>query len=758
MADGQIAGVERWYSAAELVGVAGLPTTVQGVRAMADRDGWPKRAKAKGKGCEYDFACLPDPAQRELRRRAAISAANSATRGAGETVGRKLALKSSIDAAVQQREREAGTARAAGLVGNARDRMNAKLDVLSRFDQFAQTFAGGKCMAMEAFVAAYRAGDIQMPVRSRLLIGCDVSPASLRRWQRQVGSQGLAALAGDYGNRAGSGLIDSQPALRDFTLGLVVEKPHIGAKNLHRILSGRFAGTGVAVPHERSLARWLANLKTEHAQMYTAIANPDAWKNKFMPAFGSASEDVVRLNQRWELDSSPADVMLVDGRHTIVQVVDVYSRRRVFFVAKTSSAAAVCEALRRAVIAWGIPEVVKIDNGADYVGERATRAFKGMKADVWTSEKFSPWQKPHVESGFRIFFHGIFEMLPGYIGHNVAEAQAIRSSQSFAERMFQKNAVVDVRMTADELQAFCDRWCAINENEPTDGLNGLTPREQVARWTGEVCRITNERVLDLLLAEAPAGNGGRTITKKGLRVEGYTYIAPELAALVGERVQVLYDERDIGRMVVYHNEVFACVAECPEIAGISRAEIAAAAKAITKQRVAEQRAAARELKKKIRQVDLVETAFALREEKDAPLALPPAQNVIDATPQFEEAQRAVEALQKPAFDGVEELRLMQDVVELRRGDFDADAERKARIESAFERLARFDELDELAQRRLNNYITTSEFQGFKTMLDDFGPESMGLDPKFLALISDDAFAHTYRRAMAVGYFDPPTKG
>jgi transposase InsO family protein len=522
---------------------------------------------------------------------------------------------------------------------------------------------------------------------------------------------------------------------------VITDKPHIGAKNLYRVVVARFTGAAFSMPRERSVSRYLAHIKRDHAQMYTAIANPDKWKNRYMPAFGSASEDVIRLNQRWELDSTPAEVMLADGRHTIVQVCDIWSRRRVFYVAKTSSAAAVCEALRRAVIAWGIPEQVKIDNGKDYVSDRVQRAFRGLGAEVMISPPFSPWKKPHVERGFRTFLHGLFELLPGYLGHDVTEAQAIRASKSFAERMYEKNAVVEMRMTADDLQTFCDRWMAINDAEPTQGLGGLSPREQVARWTGDVRRITSERVLDLLLAEAPAGHGGRTVTKKGLRIEGHTYIAQELAPLVGERVQVFYDERDIGRIVVYHNEAFACVAACPEIAGVSRVEIAAAATAITHQRLTEQKAAKRKLKAKIRKVDLIETALALKEEQARPLALPPALNVIDATPQFAEAQRAAEALDDAA--PVEAKPSRQEAVEW--FEFCRDDTRAAQVqnETAEDRFRRglalelkmlSEPLDQLSAQRLRVYQQSDEYQARRMMFEDWGPEYLGLGPEYRALL------------------------
>jgi putative transposase len=754
MADGTPM-VQRRHCARDLVGLPGMPSTVQGVRIMAERERWTKHPKSCGKGWEYPESALPEVTRRELQRRAAISAANSRTAStefiAGASISRRVALKEKIDEAAARRIREEGLARAAGLSGNARARMEARLDLLARVDAFAKQHGLGICAAREAFCAAVRNGEIAVADNVIRFIGSDVSPASIGRWQRMLATTGAASLAGEYGNRRGAGAIESQAPLRDFILGVLADKPHIGSKNLYRVLHAHFASrSDIAVPQVRSVARFLAHIKRDHAQMYTAMSNPDAWKNKYMPAFGSASEDVVRLNQRWELDSTPADVMLVDGRYTIVQVVDIWSRRRLFYVAKTSSAAAVCEALRRAVLAWGIPEQVKIDNGKDYTAERVQRGLKALGVEVMISPPFSPWKKPHVERGFHTFLHGLFELLPGYLGHNIAQAQAIRASKSFAERMFEKNATVEINMAADELQTFCDRWCVINESEPTEGLNGLAPRDQVARWTGEVRRITNERALDILLAEAR----DCTVQKKGLRIDSHVYIAPELAGLIREHVQAFYDERDIGRMVVYHNEEFVCVAECPELTGISRAEIAAAANAITKQRVGEQRAAMRKLKGKIKKADLVETVLALREEQVQPLALPPGENVLPLIPAIAAAAAAAEALDaKPAFDGVAEFRMTESMAQVRIGEL-------AQNETAEQRFVRLldvllkdpAEHNDLERHRLKTYFHSDEFQARYSLLQDFGAAMLNIDTKYDALVKDGAFAYRFREAQLKGSF------
>jgi putative transposase len=233
MADG--ASIEaRWLSALQLVGLPGLPSTERNIRARAERDGWISRQRAgRGGGREYAESSLPLDARRELARRSAIAAANrSADHFAeGQHVARRVDVVERVEKAAMKRNWENGTARAAGLTGVARERMNAKLDVLARVQEFATHQGLGICAARESFCAALAAGQITLT---------DVSPASIGRWQRTLATQGAAALAGEYGNRKGCGAIESQQPLRDFVLGLLTDKPHISAKNMHLDLCARF--------------------------------------------------------------------------------------------------------------------------------------------------------------------------------------------------------------------------------------------------------------------------------------------------------------------------------------------------------------------------------------------------------------------------------------------------------------------------------------------------------------------------------------
>lgn len=733
MADGSAQAPVQTYDVQRIAHA--LRITKRAAELRATREQWPftEQSVRGGRRRLYALADLPDDVQRALCHADAIAAAQAVQTSpayqAGEIAGRRLAVAAAVDEAAQHRAMQAGMAAAAGLTGRAAARMNARLDLLVRLNSFAAHQRVGITQAMEAFCTAYAAGEIG-DAKTRAAIGEDVSPSSLRRWRRALRTRGAAALAGDYGNRAGSGLIESSPALLEFVLGMIASTPHIGGKQLHRAIHARFGDADIALPTVRSVQRWLTTWKAKNGQVFTALADPDAWKNRYMLGLGNASEDATHLNARWEFDSTPGDVMLLDGRHTIIGIIDVWSRRALLQVHKTSSAEGVCRALRRALLDWGVPERVKLDNGQDYVSERVQRTFAGLGVDVHLSAPFSPWEKPHIERLFRTFSHDLLELLPGYIGHNVAEAQALRASKSFAERLFKKNETVEIRLTAAELQAFCDRWCRdLYAHEPRHGLGGMTVFERVASAGVEVRRVEDMRALDLLMAEAPGGQGLRTVGKKGIRDGGLYYAAPELGALVGQQVRVLYDEADLGRVVVYHDDTFVCVAECPEVLGTSRREIAIEAKARQQREIAERRKELKALGRKAKTREIAFEILEARERAAKALSVLPAPTVAHLTPAIEQAGAAAAALdaadlphdQRPVTQADIDL-----VHRMNREVQQQDENEEDRFRRAIRLLAQGDAIDEINARWLKSYRGTPEFSGRWMVFEDFGGEAFGL--------------------------------
>lgn len=475
----------------------------------------------------------------------------------------------------------------------AQARAAARLELLRASDLYLEAAALPAVAALAAFSADYAAGRIAIAPAVRTEIGA-VSPSSLRRWRCALETSGIAALSGRYGARKGRSKIAATPEIAEFVAALIAAKPHAKASHVIAAIRARFGRD--RAPAYRTLQRYLAGSKAAHEQELLALANPDAAKGRHMPAFGSESANVTRLNERWEMDSTPADVMLADGRHSIIAVLDILTRRGKLLVSKTSRAAAIAALSRRAILDWGVPEEVITDNGQDYVSRHLLRAFADLQIRHRAVAPFSPEKKPHVERFIGTFTHDLVELLPNYIGHDVAEVQALRARQSFAERFMTAGEAVEITMGSEELQTFCDRWCdEVYAHAPHKGLGGKTPFAAAAAWRGQVRRIADERALDVLLSAAP-GHGYRVVGKKGIALDGAFYIAAELGALIGRRVQVLYDDGDLGRIYVFDADdgAFICIAEDPARTGMDRRAVAIEARRRWKAATAALRKAARQ--------------------------------------------------------------------------------------------------------------------------------------------------------------------
>lgn len=584
-----------WYTAADLAGVHGLPGSERGIRKKAASEGWESRPRAVGKGVEYSAACLPAESQRALQIREGKKAAAAAP-------------------AIAPADKSDGLTEYQRLRSHERAKVDAIVCVLAELDAFHQASGLTKGKAVAEFVKAWNAAEIAAPADVRELLP-SFSRATVYNWLKAQKEQGITGLVDTRGrHRRGTGTIDSQPDLAKYITGMMVAHPHIKAATLIKAIAAEFADAEIDQPSISRLCEWMNRWKQNNRQVFTAVTNPDAWKNKYMMAMGSASEHVIALNQLWEFDSTPADLMLQDGRHSILGVIDVYSRRTIFIVRPTSDSKGVASVIRKALLQWGVPENAKTDNGSDYKSKYVQHVFRALDIQQEFCPPFQGWKKPHIERVFKTFSHDIAELLPGYIGHNVTERQAIESRKSFSDRLFKKDQLIEVGMTSSELQQFCNDWLQHEYHARDHGQLGCSPNQIVSQYAGSIRSIENERTLDVLLSE-PAGT--RTVTKTGIKVNGGLYIHAQLAAHSGEQVSVFYDEADMGRIYVYNLDgEYICTAEDPEITGISRQEVAEHAKQIQKEAAQEERRRLKQAAAKVTKRDVAQQIIAHRADQE----------------------------------------------------------------------------------------------------------------------------------------------
>jgi putative transposase len=216
----------------------------------------------------------------------------------------------------------------------------------------------------------------------------------VQRWVAAYEAQNLAALVDrrNGAKLAGQTVFSAVPLLAAAAKKLMLDRPGIRTGQLHLLLhtASIDAKTGEKLFHAPSYDQVMRFQKTwiaEHRELYLQATNPDAWKNQCMLAYGSCSEDVHGLNDRWEMDATPADWLLLDTdgqqkRHTVSVIIDVWSRRMLVVVARTPRTVTHCTALRLALLLWGVPTEILTDNGQDYQSEhiQARAAGAGYSA------------------------------------------------------------------------------------------------------------------------------------------------------------------------------------------------------------------------------------------------------------------------------------------------------------------------------------------------------------------------------------------
>lgn len=427
-----------------------------------------------------------------------------------------------------------------------------------------------------------------------------VNETKLFRWKKAVdearknGISPLVALLDKRGREAGA--VSMSEEMQDMAVRMFARRDNpLRVSAIYQNMRHKF---GDAMVSYDVLNNFLNQWKRINHSLYAFAQSADKWKNNYLPAMGSLSEKAAFPNHYWELDSTPADIICRDGkRYTILGMIDIYSRRCVFWVDERSSSYSIARLLRKAILKLGIPDNVVVDNGKDYQSNHFDSICYNLGIAKVTVPPFSGDMKPHIERMFGTLSRELFEELEGYIGHSVAERSAIESRRGFAHKIESQakwrdearkaeqesfedrfaikksNLGLELKLPieADQLQSIIDQWCEnIYEHKGHGGIGKKTP---LAKWQEQaipVKGISDPRMLDLLLGESFE----RKVGKKGIRLDGALYQHVSLAGHVGEMVRVM-THSDMGFVSVYRmNYEPICVAEDYEYMGKSRAELA----------------------------------------------------------------------------------------------------------------------------------------------------------------------------------------
>jgi putative transposase len=467
-----------------------------------------------------------------------------------------------------------------------------------------------------------------------------VSRGSLQRYRDRFSSHGLAGYIRNTA-KTNQSPIELNPDLRQAIINHLVSFPAAQLTRLHK----EVVKLHPECPKLTAFRRWVRNWMAENESYYLHETDKDKWNNTYKAAFGTHN-DTTAPNQIWELDSTPADIALPDGRHCALGLIDVYTRRALVLVNKSSTAAGVLSILRQAIITWGLPAAIRTDNGSDYISHAVKRFCSQMRIEHLICTPGTPQAKPYIERFFGTFSHDVMPILPGYLGHNVTTVTKLRGGQ--------KGKPIQYSFDADSFQAWADHWLATEYHPRVHGGLKKSPNdallEAIAQgW--EPRQVASIRELDLLLAMI----GKKKVHKTGITHEGYKYIAPDLP--IGSWVWVALDAAEMGRVYWFSEAgVYGGEAIAAELMGIDRREVALEAGQTQKAAVSASKKTTKKLKGNIKpfKKDALETRLQtpLNDEQagtpaNQEMVLPP--NVVSISRSKQKAEPSSDTGTEPFF-------------------------------------------------------------------------------------------------------------
>jgi putative transposase len=375
---------------------------------------------------------------------------------------------------------------------------------------------------------------------------------SVQRWLARYRAAGLVGLVrtkrSDMGNR-------KLPAdLVALIEGMALRKPRPSIAAMHRHMTALATQRNWTPPSYSSVYGIVRRLSP--AMVTLAQEGPAAFRNRYELIYRHRA---ACPNALWQADHTLLDIMVLDSNGAAVRpwltiIMDDYSRAIAGYAIFLGAPAALhtALALRQAMwskpnAAWpvcGIPEVLYVDHGRDFTSTHLEQVAADLRFQLVNSSVGRPQGRGKVERLFGTLNTECLAELPGYLS--------------------QGQPTTLPRLSLPELDiTIGDYFLGIYHNRP-HRETGIAP---LKAWLGPgwLPRMPESlEELDLLLVMVAKS---RMVRRDGVHFQGLRYIAPTLAAYVGEPVTIRYDPRDIAEIRVFHRNRFLCRAINPEHAG-----------------------------------------------------------------------------------------------------------------------------------------------------------------------------------------------
>lgn len=532
--------MRKWFTAQELAGLPGLPTTDRNVRLMAKREGWEGQGRLGSKAVEYSLAVLPAEAQAALLAR--LVSDEAAQAAPIET--QNIVLRDAVSAS--------------RLTDDQRGVMTARVAIIREIERLSQMVSQQRAimtlvgLARDGQLSPYLLGRVQI-ANDRLSDDRTLSERTLKRWLadfRKLGEVGLA------------------PARRKADMGVPVwaleflrcyqrpTKPAV--ERAYAEFSEKYQGDRPSIHQVR---RFLDKLSPEARE-----------RGRYSPQELKAFKPFRRRTTKNML---PGDVYTADGhkfdsevinprtgkpfRPEITTTMDVATRRVLgVSVGESENSIDVMHSLRDAIERGGMFALFYVDNGSGFANDAVREVVDRLGGEMVHALPYNSQARGLIERAHQSIWVATAKQLVSYIGADM-DKHAGTKVHRISRKQMREHGTTRLIPTLTEFMTLATVEIERYNNHPhralgkicdpqTGRMRHMSPNEawEAARDSGwEPMLAPPELVSDLLRPQ---------VVRRTLRGEvswdSNRYFLNALRDLHGEDVRIAYDVHDASRIWV----------------------------------------------------------------------------------------------------------------------------------------------------------------------------------------------------------------
>ena len=424
----------------------------------------------------------------------------------------------------------------------------AKADFLNLADEFIKLHQAefGATRGIKRFLKIFNTGYIGQEIREKLRRKT-ITKETFYNWRRGFNNEGLSGLLEKYGN-GGSRIA---PEIKEAMERNVWENHLCRYQDVFEDLQVLFSKNDL--PSYSTTRRFVKEYKAKNwAALVRKHEGPKGLRDRNMEvALGRKDANLTRPNERWEIDTTIADLFTgrkvkdvvlktQDGKRCkIIGVEDVFPRSLKFYIVDEETGLVVGQIIRDRIMAWGVPEKIVIDNGRPYKNRRVLHFLRSIGVLCHICTPGEPVEKPYIERAFRTLSEKLFRRLCGYSGNLALKTRPNE---------------IEIKYTKDEVQEIINRYVINVYAETIHRSTGQRPRERM-RPPGFIPKTIDERELDILLMSEYE----RKVRQGHITYQGGKYFHPKLPE--DQTVKIRVNDFDASELLVFVNRKFLCVAE-----------------------------------------------------------------------------------------------------------------------------------------------------------------------------------------------------